>query len=142
VIFCEEATRHGFQYAWVDTCCIDKKSSAELGEAINSMYMWYKKATVCFVYLYDVEGRDDIGRSTWFTRGWTLQGLIAPTKLHFYDRHWSLIASKHDLSAELEAITGLPQDALQNFRHDDFCIAGKMAWAARRTTTREEAQPL
>jgi hypothetical protein len=138
VAFCEQTRRHDFQYAWVDTCCIDKKSSAELGEAINSMYMWYKKATVCFVYLYDVEGRDDIGRSTWFTRGWTLQELIAPTKLHFYDRHWSLIASKHDLSAELEAITGIPQDALQNFRHDDFCIAEKMAWAARRTTTREE----
>jgi hypothetical protein len=138
VIFCEEATRHGFQYAWVDTCCIDKKSSAELGEAINSMYMWYKKATVCFVYLYDVEGSDAIGQSSWFTRGWTLQELIAPTKLHFYDRNWSLIASKHDLSAELETITGIPQDALQSFRHDDFCIAEKMAWAARRTTTREE----
>jgi hypothetical protein len=138
VAFCEQTRRHDFQYVWVDTCCIDKKSSAELGEAINSMYMWYKKATVCFVYLYDVEGRDDIGRSTWFARGWTLQELIAPTKLHFYDRHWSLIASKHDLSAELEAITGIPQDALQNFRHDDFCIAEKMAWAARRTTTREE----
>jgi hypothetical protein len=67
VTFCEEATRHGFQYAWVDTCCVDKKSSAELGEAINSMYMWYNRAAVCFVYLYDVEGRDDIGQSSWFT---------------------------------------------------------------------------
>jgi hypothetical protein len=136
--FCQQARRHDFQHVWVDTCCIDKKSSADLGEAINSMYMWYKNATVCFVYLYDVEGRDDLSQSSWFTRGWTLQELIAPTKLRFYDRNWSLIASKYDLSAELEAITGIPQDALQNFRHDDFCIAEKMSWAARRTTTREE----
>jgi hypothetical protein len=136
--FCVQARSHNFRYVWVDTCCIDKKSSAELGEAINSMYTWYKQAAVCFVYLYDVEGRDDINQSSWFTRGWTLQELIAPTKLYFYDSKWSPIASKHEISAELEAITGIPQDALQNFRHDDFCTAEKMAWAARRTTTREE----
>jgi hypothetical protein len=138
VTFCEEATRHGFQYAWVDTCCIDKKSSADLGEAINSMYMWYKRAAVCFVYLYDVQEGEPIGRSSWFTRGWTLQELIAPTKLHFYDRNWSPIASKHDLSAELEGITGIPQSALHDFRHDHYCTAEKMSWAARRKTTRKE----
>jgi hypothetical protein len=138
VAFCEEARRDRFQYVWVDTCCIDKKSSADLGEAINSMYMWYKQAAICSVYLYDVEGRNNISRSSWFTRGWTLQELIAPTKLHFYDRHWSLIASKHVLSAELEGITGIPKSALRGFRHDDFCIAEKMSWAAQRTTTREE----
>jgi hypothetical protein len=139
--FCDQARSHHFQYVWMDTCCIDKKSSAELGEAINSMYMWYKQAAVCIVYLHDVDGRDDIqgiSQSSWFTRGWTLQELIAPTKLHFYDRKWSRLASKHEISAELEVITGIPRDALQNFRHDDFCIAEKMSWAARRTTTREE----
>ena len=136
--FCEEAKRNNFQYAWADTCCIDKKSSAELGEAINSMYMWYERADICYAYLCDVKGRDDVAQSSWFTRGWTLQELLAPTRLHFYDSGWSLIASKYELLIELEGITGIPQLALHNFRHDDFCIAEKMAWAARRHTTREE----
>jgi hypothetical protein len=136
--FCEEAKMNHFQYAWVDTCCIDKKSSAELGEAINSMYMWYERADICYAYLCDVKGRDNIAQSSWFTRGWTLQELLAPSKLHFYDSRWSPVASKYDLSAELESITGIPQLALQNFRHDDFCTAEKMAWAAQRRTTREE----
>lgn len=136
--FCEQARRNGFVYTWVDTCCIDKRSSAELGEAINSMYMWYEQAEICYAYLYDVEGRDNIAQSSWFTRGWTLQELIAPTSLHFYNCAWSPMASKHDLSAELQEITGIPGKALQEFRHDDFCIAEKMAWAARRQTTRKE----
>lgn len=136
--FCEEAKRNNFQYGWVDTCCIDKKSSAELGEAINSMYMWYERADICYAYLCDVKGRHDIAHSSWFARGWTLQELLAPTKLHFYDSEWSPIASKYELSAELEAITGIPRIALHKFRHDDFCIAEKMSWASRRQTTREE----
>ncbi|KAM0709289.1 hypothetical protein Q7P35_003327 [Cladosporium inversicolor] len=136
--FCEEAERNHFQYVWVDTCCIDKKSSAELGEAINSMYVWYERADICYAYLCDVKGRDGIAQSSWFTRGWTLQELLAPTKLHFYDSEWSPIASKYELSAELEGITGIPRLALHKFRHDDFCIAEKMSWASRRQTTREE----
>jgi hypothetical protein len=136
--FCEEAKRNDFQYGWTDTCCIDKKSSAELGEAINSMYMWYERAEICYAYLCDVEGRDNIAQSSWFTRGWTLQELLAPTRLHFYDSGWSPIASKYGMSSELEGITGIPPLALHNFRHDGFCIAEKMAWAARRQTTREE----
>lgn len=136
--FCEEAEKNDFQYVWVDTCCIDKKSSAELGEAINSMYMWYERADICYAYLCDVQGNRSIAESSWFTRGWTLQELLAPTSLQFYDSRWSPIASRYELSAELEAITGIPQLALHNFRHDDFCVAEKMAWAARRQTTREE----
>jgi hypothetical protein len=136
--FCEEAKRNNFQYAWADTCCIDKKSSAELGEAINSMYMWYERADICYAYLCDVKDRDDIAQSSWFTRGWTLQELLAPHELHFYDSGWSPIASKYEMSSELGGITGIPMLALHNFRHDDFCIAEKMTWAARRQTTREE----
>ncbi|GAB7332466.1 hypothetical protein MBLNU13_g04265t1 [Cladosporium sp. NU13] len=136
--FCEEARRNNFHYAWADTCCIDKKSSAELGEAINSMYMWYERADICYAYLCDVDGVDDVAQSSWLTRGWTLQELLAPTKLHFYNSGWSPIASRHELSAELEALSGIPQLALHNFRHGDFCVAEKMAWAARRQTTREE----
>jgi hypothetical protein len=66
----------GFAYIWIDTCCIDKASSAELSEAINSMYRWYKDAAVCYAYLADVLNANDnveFKHSRWFTRGWTLQ---------------------------------------------------------------------
>lgn len=71
----------GFAYVWVDTCCIDKKSSAELNEAINSMYKWYERAAICYVYLSDVSGKEDIAKSSWFTRGWTLQELLDLARL-------------------------------------------------------------
>jgi hypothetical protein len=108
--FCKEARRNHFEYVWVDTCCIDKKSSAELGEAINSMYMWYEQADICYAYLCDVDGANDIAQSSWFTRGWTLQELLAPTALIFYDCNWSPMASKHELAAKLTDITGIPQN--------------------------------
>ena len=89
---CEMAVSDGFQYAWVDTCCIDKTSSAELSEAINSMYNWYRHSDVCYVYLPDVAANlgtkateDAIRKSRWFTRGWTLQELIAPSGVIFFD---------------------------------------------------------
>ena len=53
--------RGGFEYAWVDTCCIDKTSSSELSEAIDSMYRWYQEAGVCYVYLSDVSNVSSIG---------------------------------------------------------------------------------
>lgn len=97
------ARRHGFVYLWVDTCCIDKASSAELSESINSMYLWYLKATVCYAYLSDVhpDGIRSMGQresqfraSRWFTRGWTLQELIAPRVVEFYASDWSLMDTK------------------------------------------------
>jgi hypothetical protein len=84
---CQQAVRDDVRYAWVDTCCIDKSSSAELSEAINSMYQWYQAAHVCYAYLEDVpaDGQpSDMPRSRWFTRGWTLQELIAPQRVIFY----------------------------------------------------------
>ncbi len=92
---CQQAVKDGHQYVWIDTCCIDKSSSAELSEAINSMYKWYKESKVCYVYLVDVSPGDSIHeldsefrRSRWFTRGWTLQELLAPSYLEFYDKCW------------------------------------------------------
>jgi hypothetical protein len=74
--FCGLAAKDGYEWAWVDTCCIDKSSSAELQEAINSMYRWYRDADLCYVYLSDVKSVEDLGKSAWFTRGWTLQEMI------------------------------------------------------------------
>lgn len=73
---CKVALDNGICYVWIDTCCIDKKSSAELQEAINSMYQWYHQAYECYAYLYDAETTQDLAQSVWFTRGWTLQELI------------------------------------------------------------------
>jgi hypothetical protein len=91
---CKETAKGGLEYVWVDTCCIDKSSSAELSEAINSMFRWYKNAAICFVYLTDVpfvqNGMKDMFKeSRWFTRGWTLQELLAPAEMHFFQPNGS-----------------------------------------------------
>ena len=88
---CEKTRADGLDYVWIDTCCINKSSSAELSEAINSMYQWYQKAQVCYVYLVDVKKEhfaQQFPGSCWFTRGWTLQELIAPQSVIFYDSRW------------------------------------------------------
>jgi hypothetical protein len=91
---CEKAQRDGLQYVWLDTCCIDKRSSAELSEATNSMYRWYERSTVCYAYLADVPSEgfwsetaeyEALGKSRWFTRGWTLQELLAPRNVLLYE---------------------------------------------------------
>ncbi|KAF7621558.1 hypothetical protein AFLA_011855 [Aspergillus flavus NRRL3357] len=111
---CRQALKDGLEYAWVDTCCIDKSSSSELSEAINSMFRWYGKAAVCYAFLADVlpgcDPRDTQGpfaTSRWFTRGWTLQELLAPENIVFYASDWSQIASKTELRKELNLITGV-----------------------------------
>lgn len=133
---------HGLKYIWIDTCCIDKSSSAELSESINSMYNWYAKSVVCYAYLEDVDyskGREPIRKSRWFTRGWTLQELIAPSRVEFFDQQWMLIGKKFGLSALLSDITSVPENVLEDPSELTFCsVARKMSWAAHRETTREE----
>ena len=134
--------QHGRNYIWIDTCCIDKSSSAELSEAINSMYKWYAKSEVCFAYLDDVncsEGMEAIRKSRWFTRGWTLQELIAPLYIEFLDQRWQPVGKKSDLSALLSEITTVPENVLEEPLVLKFCsVARRMSWAAHRETTREE----
>src|ERR1700760_3808109 len=95
---CSVAKANGFDYVWMDTCCIDKTSNVELSEAINSMYYWYQRAEVCYTYLADVSSDNangqadgdalEFSKSRWFTRGWTLQELIAPSTIIFFNKHW------------------------------------------------------
>lgn len=108
---CALAASEGWQYLWVDTCCIDKSSSAELTESINSMYKWYEKSKICYVYLADFSikaGQNSsnckLADSGWFTRGWTLQELLAPTIVVFYDKNWIEIGSKSFLQAQISHI--------------------------------------
>jgi hypothetical protein len=149
--FCgEQARRDGLQYFWVDTCCIDKSSSAELTEAINSMFRWYCQSTKCYVYLSDVlrnavnsdalTWESAFRESRWFTRGWTLQELIAPTSVEFFSKGGGLLGDKSTLERHVCEITGIPAKALRGGSLLDFSIAERMSWARRRTTTCEEDQ--
>ncbi|PMD57602.1 HET-domain-containing protein, partial [Hyaloscypha bicolor E] len=138
---CRSRANHQRRYIWIDTCCIDKSSSAELSEAINSMYNWYKRSVVCFAYLGDVDKdvEDEIRKSRWFTRGWTLQELVAPKEVIFFDKNWNYLGDKNTLSTLLSQITTIPEAVLANPpRHRSCSLARKMSWAAGRETTREE----
>ena len=137
---------NGFHLIWIDACCIDKTSSAELSEAINSMYAWYASARVCYVYLADVSSHDDhhaensqFRQSVWFTRGWTLQELIAPFKVIFLAQDWVAIGPKRDLVDLIEEITGIAGGALlHEMSLDTFSVAQRLSWASKRETTRVE----
>ena len=141
---CARAKADGFDYVWVDTCCIDKTSSAELSEAINSMYLWYENAEVCYAYLADVSPRPSwkaaFRESRWFTRGWTLQELIAPSKIIFFVQGWQEIGTKASLREAISARTGIPVSVLSGDPGgiDTASIAQKMSWAAGRRTARVE----
>jgi hypothetical protein len=164
VEFCHVAQRRGFRYAWVDTCCIDKRSSAELSEAINSMYRWYRESMECYVFLEDYKPDDprSFGACEWFTRGWTLQELLAPTHCVFFTGTWETIGHKHlwsclrcpcreneckpanlawgpNLLPQLAAATNIPEDVLSGFKEVRLVsVAQRMSWASRRSTTRTE----
>lgn len=137
---CELTAQEGFNYVWVDTCCIDKTSSVELSEAINSMYRWYQESGICFAFLSDETGNDQSGiaKSRWFTRGWTLQELIAPRVLLFYNAYWNFIDSTGDCSLHLERALGIPAEVLDNQDLSGVCLRGRMQWISTRVTTRPE----
>ncbi|KAI1312782.1 heterokaryon incompatibility protein-domain-containing protein [Xylaria venustula] len=144
---CETARNEGLGWAWIDTCCIDKTSSAELSEAINSMFKWYGTSTICYAYLSDVGVSSDglvsshstWKESRWFTRGWTLQELIAPFEVILYDRNWKQLCTKRQLANELEERTGIPKNVLLNSSLiRENTVASRMSWAEHRRTTRIE----
>ncbi|KAK7734230.1 hypothetical protein SLS53_007878 [Cytospora paraplurivora] len=146
---CELAKEKGYDYAWVDTCCIDKASSAALSEAINSMFYWYKESSICFAYLSDLpinnfehaesKTADLMKDCKWFTRGWTLQELIAPEELDFYDQEWNFRGSKKILRRELSRITGIDVDILEDPELlPTIPVGRRMSWASARRTTRVE----
>ena len=142
ILFCgTQAADDGLKFFWVDTCCIDKTSSAELSEAINSMYMWYGAAQVCYAYLADVTSIGSLPYSRWFTRGWTLQELIAPAEVVFFNQDWERLGTRLDLSEHIQDCTGVPERVLyEETSIDSFSVAQKMSWASNRDTTRVEDQ--
>ena len=161
---CRQALRDGFDWAWVDTCCIDKTSSAELSETINSMYQWYERAMKCYAFFDDVFLRpgdpklaamerpdgpgnqslfEAIGRSfrysRWWTRGWTLQELIAPLDVEFYNFDWERLTSKRACKSFIKFFTGIALSVLDHSAAlSSICAAERISWASSRRTTREE----
>ncbi|KAK0658042.1 heterokaryon incompatibility protein-domain-containing protein [Cercophora newfieldiana] len=139
---CEIARRDQLEWIWVDTCCIDKSSSSELTEAINSMFEWYASARICYAFLADLSPTDSnnhIPRCRWFTRGWTLQELIAPSTLKFYDKTWQYRGSKQDLSGLIQEATHVNEDVLHGrIPLRALPVGQRMSWAAGRQTTRPE----
>ncbi|RYP12412.1 hypothetical protein DL767_011323 [Monosporascus sp. MG133] len=139
--FCEEAAAANYTYAWSDTCCIDKNSSTELSESINSMFRWYQNAAVCYAYLYDltattVQSAEDL-KSEWFSRGWCLQELLAPKEMTFFNATWERVGSRDELSKFVSKMTGIHPNALGGDL-ERFSVAQRMSWAADRKTTRGE----
>jgi hypothetical protein len=135
---CAQARLDGFDWVWIDTCCIDKKSSAELSEAINSMYRWYWRAETCYVHLSDVPAKP-LRKSAWFTRGWTLQELLAPVMVEFYARDWTWIGTKMSLAKDIRRTTGISYDVLLDRTNVKLaCVAEKFSWASQREVTRAE----
>ncbi|KAF2733273.1 HET-domain-containing protein, partial [Polyplosphaeria fusca] len=151
--FCAaQAAQDGLQYFWIDTCCIDKWDRRERSKAINSMFRWYKDAARCYVFLPDVSTAADASQSAWeasflasewFTRGWTLQELIAPIYVGFFSCEGRRIGDKMSLEPLVHKATGVPVEALRNgaldeFTIDEFTIDERRGWAKDRKTTEEE----
>ncbi|KAI1388287.1 heterokaryon incompatibility protein-domain-containing protein [Hypoxylon trugodes] len=142
--FCRVAREvYGLKYAWVDTRCINHDDLRETQTAINSMFRWYKKAAVCIVHLFEhedarsfPEARKDLPPESWFKRAWTLQELLAPKKVHFYNKNWHFIGSKVDYASEISTITSIPEEAITNKKElGTYSVAQRMSWVAGRKTT-------
>lgn len=151
--FCgEQARQDKLKYFWVDTCCIDKTNKAELSLAINSMFRWYRNAARCYVYLSDVStakrkasGQSSeftwepaFRRSRWFTRGWTLQELLAPSSVEFFSRECKRLGDKSSLIRQIHEITGIPKSALQGAKLAQFSVKDRLSWVEHRETKLEE----
>jgi len=148
VRFCiEQAAKDCLPFSWIDTCCIDKSSSAELQEAINSMFRWYQNAERCYAYLSDVSRNssdvDDpdssrwkpaFRNSRWSRRGWTLQELIAPALVEFFSREGEYLGNKISMQQTIQEITGIAIDALQGKPLSQFSADERFLWTRKRTT--------
>jgi hypothetical protein len=137
--FCgEQARRDGLHFFWVDTCCINKTNNFELTTAINNMFHWYQTATKCYVYLSDVSNLPEFAESRWFTRGWTLQELLAPKSVEFFSYEGVKLGDKKSLVPLIGRITGIPEKALQGLPLSSFSVTERISWQENRGTTRAE----
>ncbi|KAF9471405.1 hypothetical protein BDN70DRAFT_869222, partial [Pholiota conissans] len=141
--FCRTAWNdYGITLAWMDTVCINKDSSSELDESIRSMYAWYERASVCIIHLAETMHVWEIHRDSWFTRGWTLQELLAPETLKFYSSKWIQLAQGLNDKKNSGILKLIERETTISYSELRF-VAGvslsrRMQWAASRAVTREE----
>jgi hypothetical protein len=149
----EQAARDGLQHFWVDTCCINKANKAEHSLAIRSMFRWYRNATQCYVYLSDVSASppskteedaspplwDSAFRdSKWFTRGWTLQELLAPGSVKFFSHEWERLGDRTSLKSQIHEVTSIPYTVLEGAPLSQFNINERLRWKQDRHTKLKE----
>ncbi|KAK7443545.1 hypothetical protein VKT23_015718 [Stygiomarasmius scandens] len=137
---CQQARNDGIRYIWIDTCCIDRGNHADVKLNITSMYAYYQNAIVCYAYLADIPGPEkSLGLSKWFERAWTLQELLAPKTVIFFDKHWQLIGDKCDLGDEIYRRTTISPAVLSSEQSiEDVDVLTRMSWASGRLTTKPQ----
>jgi hypothetical protein len=151
--FCgEQAKRDGLQYFWIDTCCINKANKAEHSLAIRSMFCWYRNAAKCYVYLSDVSASSlpaeeepspplwdtEFRRSKWFTRGWTLQELLAPGVVEFFSREWHRLGDRISLKSQIHEVTTIPHEVLEGAPLSHSSVEERFRWRQDRHTKLKE----
>ncbi|KXJ87913.1 heterokaryon incompatibility protein-domain-containing protein, partial [Microdochium bolleyi] len=137
--FCSGQTpRDGLQHFWIDTCCIDKSNHAEDHAAIRSMFAWYQNARVCYAYLTDVTSIKDLPWSKWWTRGWTLQELLAPQVVKFFNCDGRYLGDKSSLEGLIHKRTRIPLEALRGLPFKYFSVQERLSWIGDRVTTYPE----
>jgi hypothetical protein len=144
--FCKKAMERGMEFAWSDTCCIDKSNSTELDESIRSMYRWYSESAICIIHLAQSKIIEDILHDEWTKRGWTLQELLAPVNIKFFNKSWKAMThADNDKNRRetkvmkiLSCATGIPHRDLFAFQRSQVRVDERMRWAARRKTTKVE----
>ena len=148
-VFCEKTVEYDCVFAWVDTCCINKSNSSELDEAIRSMFRWYRNSHMCIAYLAHSSSIDDLSKDPWFTRGWTLQELLAPTSMKFFGMGWIPLSDNKDdkwehaghtstILGPISTITNIPRDQVRWYQPGLEGITQKLSWVSGRRTTRVE----
>ncbi|OCT55076.1 Pfs, NB-ARC and Ankyrin domain protein [Cladophialophora carrionii] len=151
ILFCaRQVKKDNLKYFWVDTCCINQANFTAYSEAINSMFRWYRDAAKCYVYLPDVSVREGdenhikriwklaFRRSRWFTRGWTLQELLAPASVEFFSQEEERLGNKETLEQQIHEVTGIPIAALRGASLSKYSVEERLRWAANRNTTKKE----
>jgi hypothetical protein len=144
--FCgDQAARDGLRYFWVDTCCINKSDQVELQKSINSMFRWYQNAMKCYIYLSDVSIPSHnpyfelvFLEARWFTRGWTLQELLAPSLVEFFSANWTRLGDKYSLERMIHERTEIPVEALRKYDPTKFSVDEHISWIVKRKTKHEE----
>ncbi|THU83413.1 HET-domain-containing protein [Dendrothele bispora CBS 962.96] len=136
---CQIASQDRYRYIWIDTCCIIQQDEIDLEENIPNMYGFYQNSGICYVYLPDVSSKKDFRRSRWFKRGWTLQELVAPRTVLFYDTHWRYLGEKRDLKEDISRKTTISPDILSGTQSiQNIAIIDRMTWALERKTTKRQ----